>query len=59
MLPSSDFLPAISILILIFGLLERDGLIIIFGLIISEVALVTGFTMIHLLFGILVSFITR
>lgn len=41
-LPFSNLPPAVSILLLAFGLLEHDGLIIFFGIIASAIALTIG-----------------
>tara|TARA_R110001583_G_scaffold195211_1_gene370500 strand:- start:398 stop:1003 length:606 start_codon:yes stop_codon:yes gene_type:complete len=47
-LPFSNFLPAISIFFLAFGLLERDGLLLVIGMFISAIALLIGFLMVYL-----------
>jgi hypothetical protein len=42
-LPFSNFPPAIAVLCLAFGILERDGLLIFIGLVVSSIALTIGF----------------
>jgi hypothetical protein len=44
----SNFLPAISILCLAFGLLERDGLLLVTGMFVSAIALAIGFFVVYL-----------
>lgn len=41
-LPFSNFMPSVSILLLALGLLERDGLFIFLGLLLSTVAIALG-----------------
>ncbi len=42
-LPFSNFLPALAIILLAMGLIERDGLLIAIGVLISMLAIIVGF----------------
>lgn len=55
--PFNNFLPAISILCLAFGLLERDGLLLVIGMFVSAIALVIGYFVVYLFIEIIMSFI--
>jgi len=48
--PLSNYPPALALLILSLGLLEKDGLLIVFGIIFSGVALAFGFILFNVVF---------
>lgn len=52
-IPFSNFLPAVAIILLALGLLERDGLTLVGGLIIASVAMIVGiFAIVTVLAGL-------
>ena len=58
-LPFSNLPPAIALLILSIGLLERDGLMIFTGIIVAAVALVIGVIILQIAFDSMVLFIEK
>lgn len=58
-LPLSNVLPAIALLLIALGLLEKDGVLILTGFAASVIALLIGLTMISVLYGLVTHYFMR